>query len=176
MTPLETVKAAIAETPDESGLSANDWALRDILSVWYHETFSLSEVDADLTANRLITEAARRAVDAMPEVDRLTRDLAEARAERDAARAVLRQVEWEDNDCPYCHGSPKHGHTPPDCVLAAAIEPATPPVTPIASGQAGEREAQLCSDCPPVGYPTDETRCEPCPRRDRTLRDTGSAP
>lgn len=23
----------------------------------------------------------------------------------------------------------------------------------------------LCSDCPPVGYPTDETRCTPCPRR-----------
>lgn len=26
-------------------------------------------------------------------------------------------------------------------------------------------EAALCSDCPPVGYPTDETRCAPCPRR-----------
>ena len=23
----------------------------------------------------------------------------------------------------------------------------------------------LCEDCPPVGYPTDETRCNPCPRR-----------
>lgn len=23
----------------------------------------------------------------------------------------------------------------------------------------------LCSDCPPVGYPTDKTRCSPCPRR-----------
>lgn len=23
----------------------------------------------------------------------------------------------------------------------------------------------LCSDCPPVGYPTDRTRCAPCPRR-----------
>ncbi len=22
----------------------------------------------------------------------------------------------------------------------------------------------LCGDCPPVGYPTDETRCDPCPR------------
>ncbi len=22
----------------------------------------------------------------------------------------------------------------------------------------------LCSDCPPVGYPTDETRCDSCPR------------
>lgn len=27
------------------------------------------------------------------------------------------------------------------------------------------REEALCSDCPPVGYPTDETRCTPCPRR-----------
>lgn len=24
---------------------------------------------------------------------------------------------------------------------------------------------QLCGDCPPVGYPTDKTRCTPCPRR-----------
>lgn len=23
----------------------------------------------------------------------------------------------------------------------------------------------LCEDCPPLGYPTDETRCTPCPRR-----------
>lgn len=23
----------------------------------------------------------------------------------------------------------------------------------------------LCEDCPPVGYPTDKTRCLPCPRR-----------
>jgi hypothetical protein len=22
----------------------------------------------------------------------------------------------------------------------------------------------LCEDCPPVGYPTDETRCDECPR------------
>lgn len=25
--------------------------------------------------------------------------------------------------------------------------------------------AALCEDCPPVGYPTDKTRCAPCPRR-----------
>lgn len=24
---------------------------------------------------------------------------------------------------------------------------------------------ELCSDCPPVNYPTDKTRCAPCPRR-----------
>jgi hypothetical protein len=23
----------------------------------------------------------------------------------------------------------------------------------------------LCEDCPPVGYPTDKTRCGPCPRK-----------
>ncbi len=23
----------------------------------------------------------------------------------------------------------------------------------------------VCGDCPPVGYPTDRTRCTPCPRR-----------
>jgi len=26
-------------------------------------------------------------------------------------------------------------------------------------------ESGLCEGCPPVGYPTDETRCTPCPRR-----------
>lgn len=36
---------------------------------------------------------------------------------------------------------------------------------------------RLCEDCPPVDYPTDETRCAPCPRRvadetiDKALRD-----
>lgn len=25
--------------------------------------------------------------------------------------------------------------------------------------------ATLCSDCHPEGYPTDDTRCTPCPRR-----------
>lgn len=25
----------------------------------------------------------------------------------------------------------------------------------------------LCEDCPPVGYPTDKTRCAPCPRGGR---------
>lgn len=36
---------------------------------------------------------------------------------------------------------------------------------------------KLCEDCPPVDYPTDETRCVPCPRRvadetiDKALRD-----
>jgi uncharacterized paraquat-inducible protein A len=24
---------------------------------------------------------------------------------------------------------------------------------------------ELCSDCPPVGYPNDKTRCTSCPRR-----------
>lgn len=31
-----------------------------------------------------------------------------------------------------------------------------PPAVPVES---------LCSDCPPVGYPTEATRCTPCPRR-----------
>jgi hypothetical protein len=26
-------------------------------------------------------------------------------------------------------------------------------------------QEQLCEDCPPIGYPTDATRCIPCPRR-----------
>jgi hypothetical protein len=26
-------------------------------------------------------------------------------------------------------------------------------------------QALLCEGCPPIGYPTDETRCSACPRR-----------
>lgn len=28
----------------------------------------------------------------------------------------------------------------------------------------------LCEDCPPVGYPTDKTRCVDCPRNSNTER------
>lgn len=31
--------------------------------------------------------------------------------------------------------------------------------SPVAAGD------ELCEDCPPVDYPTDKTRCDPCPRR-----------
>ena len=27
---------------------------------------------------------------------------------------------------------------------------------------------KLCEDCPPIGYPTDKTRCRDCPRKERT--------
>jgi len=33
-------------------------------------------------------------------------------------------------------------------------------LSPVSDG-----DGALCEDCPPVGYPTDETRCLPCPRR-----------
>lgn len=33
----------------------------------------------------------------------------------------------------------------------------------------------LCSDCPPIGYPTDKTRCAECPRR-TDCHGTGTAP
>ena len=34
---------------------------------------------------------------------------------------------------------------------------------------AGLGDAVLCSDCPPVGYSTDRTRCIPCPRHADTI-------
>lgn len=43
---------------------------------------------------------------------------------------------------------------------AAEIEAAIDAAMPASDG--------LCSDCPPAGYPTDATRCLPCPRRDPT--------
>jgi hypothetical protein len=31
------------------------------------------------------------------------------------------------------------------------------------------QQTGLCEGCPPVGYPTDATRCAPCPRREPPL-------
>lgn len=43
------------------------------------------------------------------------------------------------------------------CILIdAALSPPSP--------ENRKAESSLCEDCPPVGYPTDKTRCEPCPR------------
>jgi hypothetical protein len=36
-------------------------------------------------------------------------------------------------------------------------------------------EGADCEDCPPVGYPTDETRCNPCPRRRPPMPNTPTA-
>lgn len=33
-----------------------------------------------------------------------------------------------------------------------------------------EAVAALCEDCPPSGYPTDKTRCNPCPFRAKAAR------
>ncbi len=150
MTPLETVKAAIAETPDPENRGAT---LREAMaSTRYPVDGPASDEERDgwqsmARADRILTEAARRAIEAIPKIDRLTRDLAEARAERDAARAGynrLREavrkllVHWQD--------APQ---LPEETEVAlgrledvwAALAPSTTPATPIASGQAGEREA-----------------------------------
>ncbi len=34
-----------------------------------------------------------------------------------------------------------------------------------------DHDADLCSDCPPVGYPTNATRCDSCPRFGPPKRD-----
>ncbi|MGO4561035.1 hypothetical protein [Rhizobiales bacterium 3FA27D7] len=39
------------------------------------------------------------------------------------------------------------------------------PAGPAAKETAQNPEGSLCSDCPPKDYPTDKTRCDPCPRR-----------
>lgn len=42
--------------------------------------------------------------------------------------------------------------------------------SPVHEGEGGttasKSRIQLCDDCPPLDYPTDKTRCRPCPRRD----------
>lgn len=100
--------------------------------------------------------AASIARDLSNEVDRLTRDLAETRAERDAAQAVLKSIEWAAvgyvgyyvpcQACPSCRGKTGYancyyseplGHAP-DCALAAVFGSVTPSATLIASEQTGE--------------------------------------
>ena len=44
-----------------------------------------------------------------------------------------------------------------------------PPAEPVGNGLVGAVD-DLCEDCPPVGYPTDKTRCGPCPRRSRPTK------
>ncbi len=60
-------------------------------------------------------------------------------------------------------------------LVALALEDAAAP--PPDAGDAPEQELRAhaalasarCQDCPPVGYPTDETRCTPCDRRSPPL-------
>lgn len=76
---------------------------------------------------------------------------------------------------------------PPDEALAAIMAASDEEI--LAEAQPGEAEevkavldealanadralAELCSDCPPPGYPTEETRCLPCPRRQRRYRES----
>jgi len=54
----------------------------------------------------------------------------------------------------------------PDLEESSRNRPLT--VTSVADGSLateGKELSALCEDCPPVGYPTDATRCLPCPRR-----------
>jgi hypothetical protein len=39
------------------------------------------------------------------------------------------------------------------------------PKPPLTGGAETHSAVALCEDCPAVGYPTDKTRCTPCPRR-----------
>ncbi len=77
MTPLETVKAAIAETPDPENREAT---LREAMaSTRYPVDGPASDEERDgwqsmARADRILTEAARRAIEAIPKIARLTRD------------------------------------------------------------------------------------------------------
>lgn len=62
--------------------------------------------------------------------------------------------------------------SPESPLASAASWPARrPPSVHVSDDDAADRAIMaacgigLCSDCPPVGYPTDKTRCAQCPRR-----------
>jgi hypothetical protein len=56
-----------------------------------------------------------------------------------------------DSTCQYCGVSVDTETVVCEVRARAAAEKAT--------------DRPLCYDCPPVGYPTDKTRCDECPRR-----------
>lgn len=54
-----------------------------------------------------------------------------------------------------------HPNVSHDCCTWCGLNIASNRLIPITN----QPSQTLCEDCPPVGYPTDKTRCEPCPRR-----------
>ena len=71
----------------------------------------------------------------------------------------LRKMAELEDGCDVSVGGMEHAE-----LLARLCKPgASPP----------EHDAPLCSDCPPVGYPTDKTRCDECPRRAQKEDDRG---
>ncbi len=55
----------------------------------------------------------------------------------------------------------EHAKWPGSAVSAYATKKVAAAIRALAS----ETQSDRCSDCPPEGYPTNETRCEPCDRR-----------
>ncbi len=45
-------------------------------------------------------------------------------------------------------------------------------IAPHSTEYMAETPTALCSDCPPEGYPTDKTRCAPCPRASKSAHAT----
>lgn len=73
---------------------------------------------------------------------------------RDALGEIAKQKLYSECDFDVCDNYDWIGGYDA-CVETARAALATHPTTP----------ASLCEDCPPVGYPTEKTRCDPCPRR-----------
>lgn len=78
----------------------------------------------------------------------------------------------------------KCGHTSSICIPVDALKEGWPLPSPPGSVErsaAPNKTAppqvsgkELCEGCPPAGYPTDDTRCTPCPRRTVTRKEPQS--
>ena len=82
-----------------------------------------SRNEATAKADAALISALRNA---LPALLALARRAEKAEAERDAAVAVLREVEWAIEGhrydcCPRCHGEREYGGHRADCALAAAM-------------------------------------------------------
>ena len=66
----------------------------------------------------------------------------------------LQHVLGHQSECMYC-GIDIDGDITGVCPVRARA----------AAADEKPRDRPLCYDCPPVGYPTDKTRCDECPRR-----------
>lgn len=116
-----------------------------------------SDVDEALSVVRQALATPADPQQAQESHDDISPDIGGASADKTSGPLVLRVVgvsRLEDNErCLLVHFSAR----PADDDLRDLHEA-------LAAAPSPDKD-ELCEGCPPVGYPTDKTRCTPCPRR-----------
>ena len=110
---------------------------------------------------------------ALREIERLERERDEDVDRMERAAEAVEKLNAECNSLQLELAEATGKPTGPTAERASAVPTATNRPGHIVSttwraplrGPADQPEGERCSDCPPAGYPTDETRCAECDRR-----------